>query len=169
MAAEFAAAALIDGAAAGDFAQPMQAVFVGAELVPVPVEFEENFLGDLFGGGVILQEVVSDAEDHGLVLADGGFEGAVRVDGRAPEGCMLGQAGGHRCLSWTNTQQAGGANALILCEIWAAAGFLGDGFDACWGCCAGGGDWNCKFEKRSQGSCAFSIELRFGLETSWML
>jgi len=56
------------------------------------------------------------------VFADGGFEGAVRVDGRAPEGGMLGQAGGHRCLSWTNTQEGRGANALILCKISSAAG-----------------------------------------------
>ena len=155
---EFAAAALIDGAAARNSAQPVEAVCGGVELVPMAIEFEEDFLGDLFCGGVVLQEVVGDAEDHRLVFADGGFEAGVGIGGRASDGCMLGQAGSHRCLSGSNTQEVDRANALILSKFGGRVPVGRQGVTHLGGFCVGRGDLERSFEKRSQGSGVFSIK-----------
>jgi hypothetical protein len=40
----------------------------------MPVQIEKNFLGHFLGQRPILQEVIPDAENHGLMLADRRFK-----------------------------------------------------------------------------------------------
>ena len=75
----------------------MDAVFPGLELIPVPVQLQKNFLGQFFRYGMVLQEMVSHAEDHGLMLANGGLKRAtpIRFCNGSGNADLLGQTSDH--------------------------------------------------------------------------